>query len=305
MRRRASDQGDSFDLFLDTICNTFGGIVFLAILVALLAKIRHDPSGTEPAEQPVTALMMRTLELELVQQQSRLRDLQNVRNALPEAPIDPKVANLVDRSDELDELSAAEARFIERRQQLGEKLIDIAAETAAIPGQVEQAEKEFEEVTVELSTAKADWQVVRKQKAKTMQVPREQRGAGTRGIVLLSREELFLVASPDNEQGDFFDKHVTFETISGINSDSYEITPRFGEGIRLGSEKSIIAIRETARRLSRQGGTLVVAVYPDSYHHFAPVRDAFKSFGMNYDLWIQSEGEPLQVFYSNEESRVQ
>ncbi|MEO9592126.1 hypothetical protein [Rhodopirellula bahusiensis] len=305
MRRRTSDQGDSFDLFLDTICNTFGGIVFLAILVALLAKIRHDPSGSEMAEQPVTALMMRTLELELVQQQSRLRDLQNVRDALPEAPIDPEVANLVDRSDELDELSAAEAQFIERRQQLGEKLIDIAAETAAIPGQVEQAEKEHEEVNVELSTAKAKWQIVRKQKAKTMQVPREQRGAATRGIVLLSREELFLVASPDSEQGDFFDKHVKSETIPGINSDSYEITPRFGEGIRLGSEKSIIAIRETARRLSRQGGTLVVAVYPDSYHHFAPVRDAFKSFGMNYDLWIQSEGDPLQVFYGNQESRVQ
>lgn len=305
MKRRSSDQSDSFDLFLDTICNTFGGIVFLAILVALLAKIRHDPSGTESAEQPVTALMMQTLELELVQQQSRLRDLQSIREALPEVPIDPEVTNLVDRSNELKELSATGAQLVEQRQQLGEKLVEIATQTATIPEQVEQAEEEFEEVTVELATAKAKWEVVRKQKAKTMQIPRERQGAGTRGIVLLSGQELFLVASPTDERGEFFDKHVVAELIPGTDARGYEITPRFGKGVTLGSEKSILAIRGTAQRLSREDSTLIIAVYPDSYHHFGPVRDAFKSFGMNYELWVKSEDEPLQVFYGGGSSRVQ
>ncbi|WP_182867444.1 hypothetical protein [Stieleria mannarensis] len=305
MKRRVSNQGDSFDLFLDTICNTFGGIVFLAILVALLAKIRHDPSGTETTEHPVTPLMMRTLELELTHQQSRLRDLQNVRDALPEAPIDSNVAEIVDRSEELKDVSAAEKHLVERRQELGEKLIDITAETAAIPDQVEQAESELEEVTIELATTKAEWQVVRAKKAKTMQVPLERQGAGSRGIILLSREELFLVASPDDDQGEFFNKHVVSVPIPGSGSDGYEIKPRFGKGITLGSEKSIIAIRETARRLSRKDSTLIIAVYPDSYHHFGPVRDAFKSFGMNYELWVQGDGEPLQVFYGNGRNRVQ
>lgn len=303
MKRRVSDQGDSFDLFLDTICNTFGGIVFLAILVALIAKIRHDPSGTETAEQPVTVLMMRTLELELTQQQSRLRDLQNVHDAMPEAPIDPKLTNLVDRSDELEKLSEAEKKLVESRQRLGEELIDIAAETAGIPEQIAKAKKEFEEVAVELATAKANWKIVQKQKAKTMQVPRERTGAGARGIVLLSGGEVFLVASPDDANGDFFDKHVQSNRIPG--SDGYEIKPRFGKGITLGSKKSITAIRETARLLSRKGNTLIIAVYPDSYHQFGPVRDAFKSFGMNYQLWIQGEDDPLQVFYGGGRSRVQ
>lgn len=305
MKRRVSDQGDSFDLFLDTICNTFGGIVFLAILVALLAKIRHEPSGTESAEQPVTALMMNTLELELVQQQSRLRDLQSIREALPEVPIDPEVTNLVDRSDELKELSANEAQLVERRQQLGQNLIQIATQTATIPEQIEQAEEDFEEVTVELTTAKAEWEAVQKQKARTLQIPLERQGAGARGIILLSGEELFLVVSPKNERGDFFNKHVVAEPIPGTGSAGYEITPRFGKGLSLGSEKSILAIRGTAERLSREDSTLIIAVYPDSYHHFGPVRDAFKSFGMNYELWVKSKDEPLQVFYGKGSSQVQ
>ncbi|MFG0253542.1 MAG: hypothetical protein ACF787_00360 [Rhodopirellula sp. JB053] len=290
-------------MFLDTICNTFGGIVFLAILVALLAKIRHDPSGTEAAEQPVTALMMRTLESELAEQQSRLLDLQNVLDALPEVPIDSDAANLVERSSELKDLSSVEKRLTEQRKQLGEKLVDIATKTAAIPDQVKQSEEELEEVSVQLATAKAEWKVVRQKRAQTMQVPRERFGAGSRGIILLSRNELFLVASPDGERGEFFDKHVVSEQVPG--TDGFEITPRFGEGIALGSEKSIVAIRETARRLSGKDDTLIIAVYPDSYHQFGPVRDAFKSFGMNYELWPQADGEPLQVFYGGGRNRVQ
>lgn len=305
MKRRTTDQGDSFDLFLDTICNTFGGIVFLAILVALLAKIRHDPSGAETAEKPVTALMMQTLELELAEQQSRLRDLRSVWQAVPTAAIDSKVTNLVDHSNELKQLSAVEELRIKRRQELGQELIDIAAKTASIPNQIDEAEQEFEEITTKLSTAKAEWRIVQKQKVKTMQVPRERVGTGSRGIVLLSGSELFLVASPDNPQGDFFDKHVKSESIPGTGSDGYLIKPRFGNGIPLGSEKSTLAIRGTAQRLSRKESTLVIVVYPDSYHHFGPVRDAFKSFGMNYELWVKDEREPLEVFYGSSRSRVQ
>jgi hypothetical protein len=305
MKRRTSNQGDSFDLFLDTICNTFGGIVFLAILVALLAKIRHDPSGTETAEKPVTALVMQTLDLELAKQQSRLRDLRSVRQAVSAAPIDSKITNLVDLSKELKQLSEVEERWINRRQELGQALIDIVAKTASIPEQIEEAEEEFKEVTAQLSTAKSEWRIVQKQKVKTMQIPRERVGAGSRGIVLLSGSELFLVASPDSPRGDFFDKHVKSNSIPGTGSDGYLIEPRFGNGILLGSEKSITAIRGTAQRLSRKENTLVIVVYPDSYHHFGPVRDAFKSFGMNYELWVKDEREPLQVFYGSSRSRVQ
>ena len=45
MRRRRSSNGDSLDLLLDTICNTFGGVVFIALLVALLLRLspsRHS-----------------------------------------------------------------------------------------------------------------------------------------------------------------------------------------------------------------------------------------------------------------------
>ncbi len=42
MRRRLGRKTEqsSFDLFLDTICNAFGGIMFIAILVSILLQMK-------------------------------------------------------------------------------------------------------------------------------------------------------------------------------------------------------------------------------------------------------------------------
>lgn len=46
-RRRFPSQGESLDLLLDTICNAFGGIIFIACLVTLLVK--ETDTGPNPA----------------------------------------------------------------------------------------------------------------------------------------------------------------------------------------------------------------------------------------------------------------
>ena len=38
MTRRQVQQGDSLEMLLDTMCNTFGGIILIALLIALLAR---------------------------------------------------------------------------------------------------------------------------------------------------------------------------------------------------------------------------------------------------------------------------
>lgn len=46
-KRRSGANADSLDLFLDTICNAFGGLLFLAILLTLLVQMQsNDDSGS-------------------------------------------------------------------------------------------------------------------------------------------------------------------------------------------------------------------------------------------------------------------
>ena len=62
-RRQRTETNSSLDLLLDTICNTFGGIIFLAILVAVLLQF----SGAAPFETPATTSdeSVRALETEI------------------------------------------------------------------------------------------------------------------------------------------------------------------------------------------------------------------------------------------------
>jgi hypothetical protein len=52
MARRKSAENSSLELLLDTICNTFGGIIFLAILVAVLLQISGSPTLSASLKEP-------------------------------------------------------------------------------------------------------------------------------------------------------------------------------------------------------------------------------------------------------------
>ena len=94
MSRKAASSGDSLDLLLDTICNTFGGILFIAMLVVLLTnQLSRDAATAAPNAESSRAL--RRLRGELTESQSRLTKLRQAvrqkedlerRFADPESP---------------------------------------------------------------------------------------------------------------------------------------------------------------------------------------------------------------------------
>ena len=74
-RRRSKVQSSSLDLFLDTICNAFGGIMFLSILISVLLQFRGKESAVE-VDQPTIS------ESESAQIEDRLVKLQSERMEL-------------------------------------------------------------------------------------------------------------------------------------------------------------------------------------------------------------------------------
>lgn len=75
MSDRTGPGSDSLDMLLDTICNTFGGILFVAILVVLM--IQSSASVVE-LDEPINATPdeIESLRLELKRQESELKSLE-------------------------------------------------------------------------------------------------------------------------------------------------------------------------------------------------------------------------------------
>jgi hypothetical protein len=79
MRRRNSraNNGDSLDLLLDTICNTFGGIVFISLLVVILANVTGKGASIEPPDQASHTRLV-ALRRELEAARDKLQRMQSV-----------------------------------------------------------------------------------------------------------------------------------------------------------------------------------------------------------------------------------
>ncbi len=81
MARRRSLMSDtsSLELLLDTICNTFGGIVFVSLLVVILVNMSSRETADTPPE-PVTQAEMLKKQTELESLRQDLKELQTTLN---------------------------------------------------------------------------------------------------------------------------------------------------------------------------------------------------------------------------------
>lgn len=136
MRRQNSGDISSFDLLLDTMCNTFGGIVFIALLLSILVG-----STTRNAAKPVQLEGPSLSEVEALAEETRLlgesTQIEKTIQAL-ESSHAPKTSQTIDSAQSLAELQAtnvtlaAEQNKLTERQQFLEREISRLDESAKI-----------------------------------------------------------------------------------------------------------------------------------------------------------------------------
>jgi len=145
MARSHTDAGASLELLLDTICNTFGGVLFLAMLVSLmLAQTRRQQESTQPrdASPALSAAEFTRLETRAEKVTAELERLEQVvatgRRAVTSLEVKGAAAML-------DAMEAAErqARELEaRRTRLLANLASLQA--SARRAEIEKARREEE-----------------------------------------------------------------------------------------------------------------------------------------------------------------
>ena len=61
-RRRLPEQSDSLEMLLDTMCNTFGGIILIALMISLIAKDAKPAPELTDAEVVAKEMQERKLQ---------------------------------------------------------------------------------------------------------------------------------------------------------------------------------------------------------------------------------------------------
>jgi hypothetical protein len=149
MSRRHNEPSDSLDMLLDTLCNTFGGLVFIAMLLAIV----NSTSVTEKVSD-ATAQKER-IEREQKRAETRLEELKT------------KLAAFAGKKDETASFDKLEAAH--------EKLAKLAREEAVLRAQIDNSETSLLK-TEQLDQSKLD-ATLRELQAKLAQATSESAAA--------------------------------------------------------------------------------------------------------------------------------
>lgn len=272
-RRWKREEGDSLDLLLDTMCNLFGGIIFVALLVALLAG--EDASQkVNPGRNPSQDLLDR--EIANLQQ-----DFDALKRSVDEAGKMAEGAKgaaaeqqaFADLKAEVQALRAAlelanqeapEGQDLgQYLQQTKDKKAVLERETLDLENKQKSLKEEKERLKKRLADLQKRGEEVAEQKTEGLRFPRERASAKRPFWILLTEKGFYPVHNPSAGLSYWTDYVNVRESL-----EKAEVAAKSGRGLR--NEKEIRAVLS---EISPSKFYPVFIVSPDSFLEFRKARD--------------------------------
>lgn len=287
MRRRQAVKQESLELLLDTICNTFGGVLFIAILVVLLLQqtSRRPPGEAPSQEPPVSPEALRALSAELASvtaQTARLRATRASQEELTSAFAPQEVRAAITTRNEL---SAEEDALRTKVDELQAANASLAAEVEATRSANAQVQATLQDAVQQRESLQAALQRERKGREQTARLPVLRSAGLKREIGVVLRYGRIYV----------WHRYDAAYNRLGLNTDDFVVVDEAGEslvtsprplgGVPLdGTAGSQAALRQMLLRFNPRTCYFAAIVRPDTYGHCQHFRDAALQLGFEYRL---------------------
>ncbi|MCS7304548.1 MAG: hypothetical protein NZ602_05500, partial [Thermoguttaceae bacterium] len=286
VRRRPT--ASSFELLLDPICNTFGCVIFLCMLVSLLVQ-NSSERFQELARQfvsPLEASQLRTRHQEIRLRQEQLRsDLEHLDTFLA-LQSNPGTVHLAKEVYQLQiRLQQMQARHQSLRQaetQIRQKIQNLQKQKEDLLSQTKQTEKQLKELEKQLEAELAE-------RTQTIPFPKERLTHKNSVALDLCFGRLYLWHRYD-AQGNRI----------GLNTDEYVVVeetpqhiltaPKPYAGIPLDDPLAPERIAARLRPFPPAKWHLDFAIFPDSFEYFQKLKRIIIKLGYEYRLVLIAPG---------------
>jgi len=296
-RRSSSVDSASLELLLDTMCNSFGGVMFISILLAVLtqfAEVKTAPLAQQDTSK-LKQLQVETLEAEV----ARLKTANESQRRLIQA---------LTPGDDPDALLSKLAQVVSQIEKLKDELQGLSKTSQACQDKADAANREKDALEAKVKKLRQAVENTRKAVDPTKQVERRQmRDVGPEKevqkptffmIIKANRLVPLRVAlrgqdGPVNEQ---MVKHARRVDPKAGPYEEYEALPGAGIPLDRPNWKTSPEIAKLLQDLPTRERSLQFAVYPDSYPVFIPVSDFFreKGYGWNWHI-MRDADEPVRL----------
>lgn len=309
-RRRGGSDSGSLEMLLDTICNTFGGVLFLAMLVSImLAQTRRKTEADEVTDEPRPAVSTADLvRLEanaarLALEIEALDDSNGAIRDLAEGFGDPRQDELLAARERAErELSRLESRRAALLQDLATAQAAIA-QARAVAASMERSTRSLADRVNDARTRLEKALSERKElvgSATTIALAAQERAAFQTGGqsprerlttkkefgLLLKHGRMYLMKKLQG--GELVVNTADFIVEGGLIRNTATAKPHGGIDLKR-AEGRDQAIARVLEPFSFAAWYPCLVVYPDSFAEFLPLKAALVSRGYDYRLLPTSD----------------
>ncbi|MCA9014470.1 MAG: hypothetical protein KDA77_03980 [Planctomycetaceae bacterium] len=298
MARRTSTEAreSSLELLLDTICNTFGGVLFISILVIVLVnmssrQIVHTPQKSR-AQQDLELLQ---LQQDLEQARAQLETLNETASRMEAIKAQFTNQKSIDLAQKLHESQLEISQTVITNTRGGEETAELQQKINQINEQLEQQTQELRNRRKELENISVKLKGVVTKNSRESRLPTAQKQAG-------EPDAYFII-----KQGVLCDLDNPAESRQSTEGGIRFVDPVLSAGLKISetqSDTSPISAKLAARGIP--GRHLIrVWVSPDSHTQWNLVREALVKRGNQYELILLPEKERLSYGASSRVMRSQ
>jgi hypothetical protein len=291
VRRRSRVTSSSLDLFLDTICNAFGGIMFLSILIAVLLQFRGNQSDVVVDQPTISEEESQRISNRMTQLQSERQQLEAIIASLEKSMVGEEQTQILELQAQLDQTKKQQEQSVKEQVDRSQQLSDLQT-------QIREQRKELVELDQRLIEARAS--LVEKSNAvdealdsreQKTELPKVRSTSKGNLLCLMRYGKLYLVTDVANSSTDFYAPHVIVKTLPGIT----RVKPRPDSGWDLSSPADVTEFEGTIAGSASSGTFFSCAVWPDSFEQFGAFKDVLIRQGYEYQLIPVDDVDDLPI----------
>lgn len=277
----SKDPESSLELLLDTITNTFGGIVFLALLVVVLLQLTSDRMSTAPPK-PETADRLITLEKDMIIATAK-RDVL-LRTLAIQAQLLDQLSTESSRQD-LARLQQARARVHELESvglDLAQSVVGNQNEINGLAARMDDLNRRLRIRKADIENADRELQAEIRSRTTTARLPLMHETAKAEVAIVIRYGRAYFVHRYDAQLSS---REVNTDDMVVIEDADEDVvaTPKPYAGIPIADSDTLR--KEMQMALERYPPGLVylaIAVWEDSFNHFIRFKNVLVEMGYEY-----------------------
>lgn len=289
MARRKSQINDSLDLLLDAISNTFGGILFLAVLVALLVQFGGNRRRTE-RRHTAPAASQSELRDQLKQRSHELEALRRAVEAQRASLAQFKPAEVKPIVNEVLALRITRADLEGKRIDLVMRIAQMEDANRVLADKVREVVTQLQDAKAEESRLGDEIDKIVRKRTRTAQLPALRTTHKHEFPLLMRYGRIFLPYATERDQAR---KALNLDEFVVLSDDRSRIrvTPKPYAGLLIDETEGMQdALKRKLTGLDPKAVYLAIGVWEDSFAEFVHLRNALVDLGWEYRLIPTEEG---------------